>query len=253
MTREVSPKRTNASGSRDDTRPSPDQTSTPSAKSRKNKTVRLLLLLSSSLDCAAISGLLSLRRGISLVGSSSDLDFGLARCRQKRPKLLIVDPQLDDQAIELAVATMRSGFSKHVMVLDDRVHEGLVAELLPMPSVSYMTRQAGADSLHAAIMEAARGKERVFDPAIDHRVLRTPGGLRLELHHDQPSVAALTAREREIMRLLALGKSVRDCAQQLHLAVSTIDNHKARMMKKLQIHKAVEVTHIAIRDGLIRV
>jgi DNA-binding NarL/FixJ family response regulator len=102
-------------------------------------------------------------------------------------------------------------------------------------------------------MEAARGKERVFDPAIDHRVLRTPNGLRLELHHDQPSVAALTAREREIMRLLAQGKSVRDCAQQLHLAVSTIDNHKARMMKKLQIHKAVEVTHLAIRDGLIRV
>ena len=60
---------------------------------------------------------------------------------------------------------VREGFVEHVMVLDDRVHEGLVARLLTMPSVSYMTRHAGLDSLHAAAMEVATRSVRVFDPA----------------------------------------------------------------------------------------
>jgi DNA-binding NarL/FixJ family response regulator len=253
MTHQASPIGSSALSRPDSIRPSANRTSRAQANGRSSQTVRLMLLLSTSLDCESLSALLSMRRGIRVVGSSSDLDFGLARCRKLRPKLLIVDPKIDGQAIELAVATLRSGFAKHVIVLDDRVHEGLVAGLLALPSVSYMTRQAGVDSLYAAVVTAAKGAARVFDPAIDHRVLRTPRGLRLEQHHGQPSVAGLTTREREVMQRLARGNSVRDCARQMHLAESTIDNHKARLMKKLQIHKAAELTHVAIRDGLITV
>lgn len=215
--------------------------------------IRVMLLLSTALDCESLSLLLSMRRGIDLVESSSDLAFGLTRCRHLRPTLLILDPKVDSEAIELAVDTVRTGFVGHVIVLDDRVHEGIVVKLLDMPSVSYMTRHAGIDSLCAAAVKIVSCSARVFDPAIDHRVLRTPQGLRLEQHHDEPSVAALTDREREVMLRLAQGNSVRDCARQMYLAVSTIDNHKSRLMKKLQIHKAAELTHIAIRDGLFMV
>ena len=55
------------------------------------------------------------------------------------------------------------------------------------------------------------------------------------------------------MLLIAMGYSVRECAKQMHLAASTIDNHKSRLMKKLRIHKSTELTHIAIRDGLITI
>jgi DNA-binding NarL/FixJ family response regulator len=101
------------------------------------------------------------------------------------------------------------------------------------------------------VVKAASYSVRVFDPAIDHRVLRTPRGLLLEHHEEQPSVAALTNREREVMELLAQGNSVRDCARVMHLARSTIDNHKSRLMNKLRIHKAAELTQLAIREGLI--
>ncbi len=223
------------------------------ANGNPSQPIRVILILSTSLDCELLSALLSRRRGIDLVESSADLNLGLARCQRLSPKLLIIDPKIDDQAVDQAVAMVREGFVEHVMVLDDRVHEGLVARLLAMPSVSYMTRHAGLDSLHAAAMKVATHSVRVFDPAIDHRIRRTPRGLRLEQHHDQPSVAALTVRELEVMQLLARGNSIRDCAQQMHLAESTIDNHKSRLMKKLQIHKAAELTHVAIRDGLISV
>ena len=223
------------------------------ANGNPSQSIRVILILSTSLDCESLSALLSRRRGIDLVESSADLDFGMARCRRLSPKLLIIDPKIDDQAVDRAVAMVEEGFVEHVIVLDDRVHEGLVARLLAMPSVSYMTRHAGLDSLHAAAIKVATRSVRVFDPAIDYRIRRTSRGLRLEQNYDQPSVAALTNREREVMQLLARGNSIRDCARQMHLAESTIDNHKSRLMKKLQIHKAAELTHVAIRDGLISV
>jgi DNA-binding NarL/FixJ family response regulator len=65
------------------------------------------------------------------------------------------------------------------------------------------------------------------------------------------SIAALSERERQIMRLLAQGQSVRECALALGLAHSTIDNHKARLMKKLGVHKISELTCRAVREGLI--
>jgi len=223
------------------------------ANGSSSPTVRVMLMLSTALDCQSLAALLTQRRGIEVVESSANLDYGLARCRRLAPQVLMIDPMLGGEAVDQAVALVREGYVGHVIVLDDRVHEGRVARLLTMPAVSYMTRQAGLDALHAATLKVATRSERVFDPAIDHRVLRTPRGLRLEQTLDQPSVAALTARELEVMQLLAQGSSVRDCAEQMHLAESTIDNHKSRLMKKLRIHKAAELTHVAIREGVINV
>jgi two-component system invasion response regulator UvrY len=83
------------------------------------------------------------------------------------------------------------------------------------------------------------------------QISRRAGKYRLDRPHAHPSLALLTARELQVMTLLARGYSVRRCAQQLGLAESTIDNHKSRLMKKLDIHKVVELTHLAIREGLI--
>jgi DNA-binding NarL/FixJ family response regulator len=216
-------------------------------------TVRAMLMLSTALDCQSLAALLTQRRGIEVVESTAELEYGLARCRRLSPQVLMIDPQLGGDAVDQAVALVRETYVGHVIVLDDRVHEGRLAKLLIMPAVSYMTRRSGLDALQAAIMRVAHQSERVFDPAIDHRVLRTPRGLRLEQSPDLPSITALTARELEVMQRLAQGSSVRDCAQEMHLSESTIDNHKSRLMKKLRIHKAAELTHVAIREGVITV
>lgn len=63
----------------------------------------------------------------------------------------------------------------------------------------------------------------------------------------------MTPREIEVLKLVALGHSVKDCAELLDLAPSTVDNHKARLMKKLGVHKALDLTRLAIREGLVNV
>ncbi len=68
-----------------------------------------------------------------------------------------------------------------------------------------------------------------------------------------PLLASLTPRELQVLRLVTLGYSVRECAEKLGLSHSTVDNHKSRMMAKLNIHKSIELVYLAIREGLVNI
>ena len=215
--------------------------------------VRLAMILANSIDCDAMTALFSQHRRIKIVEASADIAASLVTCRRLFPHVLLIDPKMAFDLTRRAADEVSQGHVRHMIVLDDRLHEGRLAAVLSMPSVSYLTRQAGFAALVAAIIQGATRGERSFDPSFAKRVRRTSRGWRLEKAHDRPSVASLTTRELEVMGLLARGNSVRDCAKKLRLAESTIDNHKARLMKKLKIHKAAELTHMAIRDGLMTV
>ena len=221
--------------------------------STETPAIRLVLLLANSLDCEAISTLFSQLQRFDVLKTTADFDFGLARCRRLCPDVVIVDPKAASDSPGRAIEMTRHGHAGHILILDDRLYESRLATVLAMPAVSYITRQAGFAALQRATIQVVTEGRRVFDPAIVDRICRTPRGLRLDQAHDRPSIASLTPRELEVMRLLAQGRSVRECAKQLQLAESTIDNHKSRLMKKLRIHKAAELTHLAIRDGLITV
>ncbi len=218
---------------------------------RSKQQARVALLLANATDCDTLSNLLSQHERIEVLAAGADVDFGLARCRRLCPQLLILDPKVSADALPCAIEMVSRLQIQHLLVLDDRLYEGRLASLLPMPAVSYLTRQAGFEALQAATLKIVSEGQRLFEPAVQERLCRTRSGLKLQKRSGRPSVAELTSRELEVMKILATGYSVRDCAEQLQLAESTIDNHKSRLMKKLDIHKTVQMTHFAIREGLI--
>lgn len=213
--------------------------------------VRVALVMANPIDCEVISQLLVKDPHLEVAHASTDLDFSLTQARELLPQVLIVDPKCDAESVSRTVEAVIQGFAQRAILLDDRLREGLVAAILPFTQVSYLTRQAGSQALVDAIHQTVLPGERTFDPMIAPRILKTARGWQMQHSPGQPSVAILTSRELEVLKLLAVGRSVRDCAHQLHLSESTIDNHKTRLMKKLQIHKVTELTHVAIRDGLI--
>jgi len=212
--------------------------------------IRLEFLLASVLDCQAMSMLFSRLDRFQVVDCVADVEFGLARFQRKRPDVLLVDPKASPDLLERVSEVMRPYSDCHLIVLDDRLHESRLAAVLKLPRTSYITRQSGMTVLHSAI-ERVVGNQRVFDPSIANRIQRTSVGLRLEYQNGKPSIASLTAREEQIMRLLAEGLSVKDCATQLGLALSTADNHKSRLMKKLRLRSSSQLTYRAIYDGLV--
>lgn len=67
---------------------------------------------------------------------------------------------------------------------------------------------------------------------------------------DEARLASLTRRERQVLELVAGGASVRECSSALHIAVSTVDNHKSRLMKKIGVRKSSELVRFAFRVGI---
>jgi DNA-binding NarL/FixJ family response regulator len=68
-----------------------------------------------------------------------------------------------------------------------------------------------------------------------------------------PYMKALTAREIEVLRLLATGKRVKEIARVLHISVKTVESHRQNMMDKLEIHNAIELARYALRQGLVSI
>jgi DNA-binding NarL/FixJ family response regulator len=208
--------------------------------------------MANSIDCEVLGKLLESDPGFQIVHASVNRFRIREQLQEARPHVLLADPKCEPDSVAQVIELVLASLVQRAIVLDERIREALVAGILPFPQVSYLTRQAGSRMLLDGIRRVVQG-ERVFDPAIAPRIARTSRGWQLQPAPGQPSIAALTSRELEILKLLAAGRSVRDCAQHLHLSESTIDNHKTRLMKKLHIHKLTELTHVAIRDGLITV
>ena len=213
--------------------------------------VRLALCMANALDCETYSEQFSRQRSFDVLAATADLDFGLARLERLRPQVLVLDPKISANAVQRAAEMVQTRKAGHLLVLDDRLCEGRLLTLLPLSDVSYLTRLAGLQVLHSCILQIVSSGNRTFDPAVQSRIRKSGGRLRLKSPDDSASLASLTSRELEVMKLLTTGFSVRGCAQLLDLAESTVDNHKSRLMKKLDIHKIVELTHVAIREGLV--
>jgi DNA-binding NarL/FixJ family response regulator len=166
------------------------------------------------------------------------------------PDVILVGYGSDGNVIA-DVANLQSGFPRaKVVLLDDVANDGRVLVALRTDARGYLTtRQPGAEVI-SAIRRAAVG-ERVFTPEIAARLTVTPEGMRLKRSDGEGPLTGLTPREREVMTYLSLGYTVKQTAATLGLRPSTVDNHKTRLMKKLNVHKTVELTRLAFRYGLV--
>jgi DNA-binding NarL/FixJ family response regulator len=91
----------------------------------------------------------------------------------------------------------------------------------------------------------------VFAPEIARRLVMSAEGVRLPATNGEHPLACLTPRETDVLINLAQGSSVKQCAKKLGIGASTVGNHKSRLMKKLNVHKTVELVHLAVRAGIV--
>ncbi len=115
-------------------------------------------------------------------------------------------------------------------------------------AAGFLSRRIGFAELECSVERAFRG-EAIFPTLPAHHLAQevtTEGGAAAE-------VEPLTPRELDVLCLLAQGLSLKQCAKLLERSVSTVDNHKCRLMRKLGLHSTVELTRFAIGQGLIQV
>ncbi|MDO4559278.1 MAG: response regulator transcription factor [Planctomycetia bacterium] len=214
-------------------------------------TTRILIVDEHTLFCQGMVRLLKSIPEIRAVASATTLECAEDVAGGFRPDVILLSPTLGSvNPLEVTRRLKRSSPGSRIIWLDDRLRHVHIRGAIDAGVHGYWTKDAVFADLVQAIRDAAAG-HLSFCPKVQKYLLATPEGLRPNPTQTISAVDKLTPRELEIFMLLAAGITVRGCAERLGLAVSTVDNHKVRLMRKLQVHKAVELTWIAVHEGLV--
>jgi len=185
------------------------------------------------------------KKGFQVIAEASDGQEALRSVEKSKPEVAIIDismPILNgvDTARELKKAAPKT----KVILLTQHDEDQYVTEALRAGVRGYVLKSQAADDLVHAIHEVSRGSV-YLSPNISRAVI--------DAYLTKSEVAAdpLSGRERQVLQLVGEGKSTKDIAVHLGISVKTAESHRARLMKKLDIHETASLVRYAIRHGLI--
>lgn len=212
--------------------------------------IRILLVDDQALVRNALNLLLQSAEGIEVVAATDRLDEAERLADSLQPDIVLLDIMTEAPTFESAARIMRQCPAVKVVLLDEGPLDIHVREALRLGAAGYLTKRQPFAQLENSLHQAARG-DRVFAPEIARRLVLSVDGVRLAMEKKEHPLAQLTPRETDVLIYLAQGYSVKQCAKMLGIGVSTVGNHKSRLMKKLDVHKTVDLARFAMREGLI--
>lgn len=171
-------------------------------------------------------------------------------CEEQRPELLILDiamPKLS--GIEVAARAKKLERPPAVIILSVHGDESYIMRALAAGANAYLLKSATDEDLIPAVRAVASGKP-FFSPGVT-AVLVEDYIRRLQQRGLTDSYHLLTDREKEVLQLLAEGRSNKEVAGLLGLGLSTVETHRANLMQKLNLHNTAEIVLYAVRKGLI--
>jgi len=207
--------------------------------------IRILLADDHAVVRQGFRMILSAHPDLEIVGEAGNGRDAVELAAALRPDVVVMDVAMPElNGIE---ATRRlTGANPHVRVLALSMHKDsvYVREILRAGARGYLLKDSVADDLVAAVRAVAAG-EGYLSPAISNAVLDD-----YRKHVTNP-LDLLSSREREVLQMLAEGKTNKEVAATLNLSVYTVDAHRGRIMEKLNVHSINELVRFAVRQGLV--
>ena len=197
-----------------------------------------------------LRALLDVRDDIEVIAEEADGRAAVEAVTQHKPDVVVMDLGMPELNGVYATRQIRKDFpNTQVLILSMHSGEEYVRPAIRAGASGYLLKGSGLSDLVAAIQAVARG-DAFFSPAIAKIVLFE--SRRGERPNKEPTPGdALTNREREILQLVAEGKSSPEIAKQLQLSVKTVEGHRGRIMAKLDVHHVAGLVRHAIRIGLV--
>lgn len=188
-------------------------------------------------------------RGLEVAGEADSLETAMPLLARSRPDVVVLDSSVPGTAGFSALRQLlRRQPDGRVLVLSPRIAEDFAADAFAAGALGYAGKVATAEEIVRAIREVAAGQRylcpRLALDRVNQHLLERPAGERAPLD-------VLSAREREVFRLLVLGCSNDEVAERLRISRRTVETHRSRILKKLRVHSAVELLRLAARHGLI--
>ena len=212
-------------------------------------TIRILLADDHKIVFDSLRSLLDRQPDMEVVGGAEDGRLAIAGVQELKPDVVIMDVTMPNlNGIEATRQITRQYPKTKVVALSMHVDKQFVTGILSAGASGYLTKNCSFDDLVKAVRLVAVNKKYLCPDVTGIVIEESLSGLS---HAASSSLDLLSTREREIMQLLAEGKTIKQIADQLFLSIKTIYTHRNQIMKKLQIKNMAELTKLALRDGLI--
>jgi two-component system, NarL family, response regulator NreC len=213
--------------------------------------IRVLLTDDHTLFRQGIRTLLAVENDIEVAGEAVNAAEAVALSREIHPDLVLMDIGMQGlSSFEATRQIRRDHPETRVVFLSMYDDEDYLAEGVDMGGSGYVLKDSPAEQLVSAIREVHRGgsylSPRLLTRLVDDFRAQGAGAPR------QPRFTTLTKREREIMKMLAEGRSVKEIAAGFTLSVKTVEAHKFNLMRKLDIHNKAQLVQYAIQKKIIR-
>ena len=210
--------------------------------------VRVLLADDHTLIRAGIRALLE-AAGVEVVAESGDGREALELIEKHTPDVALLDIGMPGMnGLEVARRIAKSSPRTRVVILSMHADAGHVRQALQAGVKGYLMKGAAVAELPLAIQSVMRG-ETYLTPKVSQAVVQ--GFLRDGEGQERPPQEGLTARQREILQLIAEGRSTKEIAQVLDVSVKTVETHRQRLMDRLGIHDVPGLVRFAIRAGIV--
>ena len=209
------------------------------------KRTRILLVDDHAVVRQGFKMILDAQSDMEIIGEAANGREAVELAAQLRPDIVVMDVAMPElNGIEATRRVIAS--DPHIRVIALSMHKDsvYVREILRAGARGYLLKDSGADDLVKAI-RAVAGGESYLSPAVSNAVLDD-----YRKHVTNP-IDLLTSREREVLQMLAEGKTNKEIAVVLNLSVYTVDAHRGRIMEKLNLHSINELVRFALRNGLI--
>jgi two-component system response regulator NreC len=205
-------------------------------------TTRIVLVDDHAVMRAGLRLLLDAHDDFEVVGEAGTIRDALELVEVKRPDVAVLDLGLPDgDGIEHVEALRAKGRGTRVLVLSMQDEPARVEQAFAAGADGYLVKDAAEGELVAAIEALLRGERYLYPPL----------GAAMVRASTAPPSDPLTDREREIVRLLALGHTNSEIAGMVHLSVRTIETHRAHAMAKLRLATRAELVRWALEQGLL--
>jgi DNA-binding NarL/FixJ family response regulator len=178
--------------------------------------------------------------GMRVVGEASNGVEAIHMAHELKPQVVVMDlsmPQLD--GVQATKEIVKSLPETQVLILSMHSDDNYVRNALDAGARGYLLKSAIDVDLVGAVKEVSEGKRYIGS------------GLKYVAHEQEDELHRLTAREKQVLQLIAQGRSNKEIAALLELSVNTVSVHRANLMEKMNIHRTAELVLFAIRKGLV--
>ena len=211
--------------------------------------IRIVLADDHTLVRGGIRALLESMPNVEVVAESGDGRDALELIVKHEPEVALLDIGMPSMnGLEVARQTVKEAPRTKVVILSMHADGAYVKQALQAGVAGYLLKGAAVSELPLALQSVMRG-ETYLTPKVSQSVVQ--GFLRPEGEEGAAENAGLTRRQREILQLIAEGKSTKEIAQVLDVSVKTVETHRMRLMDRLGIHDVPGLVRYAIRAGIV--